>query len=79
MRKLINPIFNLKALQSFLPIFNEKTEHFLKGLENEVGKSAFDVKPYAANCTLEAICGECDEIRYLIENPTNINSFDQPL
>lgn len=45
-------MFNLKTLQSFLPIFNEKT----KDLVNEVGKNvgkhdAFDILPYANFCT----------------------------
>ncbi|XP_031632678.1 uncharacterized protein LOC116346652 [Contarinia nasturtii] len=55
-RKLLNPMFNLKTLQSFIPIFNEKTKYLVKELEKEVGKSAFDIMTYAEDCTLDEIC-----------------------
>lgn len=58
LRKLLNPIFNLRTLQSFIPIFNEKTEIFVKDLMNEVGKPAFNILPHAADCTLDGICCE---------------------
>lgn len=54
----MNPMFNLKKLQSFLPIFNEKTKNFVKNLELELENVAFDILPHANNCTLNAICGE---------------------
>lgn len=65
-RKLMNPMFNLKTLQSFLPIFNEKTKNFVKDLESEIGNAAFDVMPYANTCTLDAIC--CKSNNYLFES-----------
>lgn len=57
-RKLMNPTFNLKILQSFLPIFNDRTKHFVNSLGNEVDNLAFDVLPYAEICTLDSICCE---------------------
>lgn len=60
-RKLMNPMFHSKILQSFLPVFNEKTKNFVKSLENEDGNGAFDVMPYANICTLDAICCEFEE------------------
>lgn len=66
MRKLMNPMFNLKTLQSFLPIFNEKTKNFVKDLESKIGNAAFDVMPYAKTCTLDEIC--CESNNYLFES-----------
>ncbi|XP_055297855.1 cytochrome P450 4C1-like [Sitodiplosis mosellana] len=55
-RKLLNPMFNLKTLQSFIPIFNQKTRRLVKELEEMVGKPAFDIGPSMNTCTLDAIC-----------------------
>lgn len=57
-RKLINPMFNLKRLQAFLPILNEKSTTILTDLENEVGKSQFDVMEYTSTCTLSTLCSK---------------------
>lgn len=57
-RKLLNPSFNLKILQSFVPIFNDKTNIMLDNLEAEVGKKNFDVSQYMFACTLDMVCGE---------------------
>lgn len=59
LRKLFNPMFNLKILQSFIPIFNEKTKKFVEELEKEVGNQrGFDIKHHAFHSTLDAICSE---------------------
>ena len=45
-------MFNLKTLQSFLPIFNLKTKDFVNEVGKNVGKDdAFDILPYANVCT----------------------------
>lgn len=73
LRKLMNPTFNLKILQSFLPIFNERTKHFITDIGNEVGNSSFNVLPYTEICTLDSICCECWE--KILSNWNGINSF----
>ncbi|XP_055325509.1 uncharacterized protein LOC129579448 [Sitodiplosis mosellana] len=54
-RKLLNPIFNLKNLQSSIHIFNEKTKMLVEEVRKEVGKDAFDIRPYAHACALRGI------------------------
>lgn len=57
-RKIMNTTFNSKILQSFVPIFNDKTKILLENLEKEVGECSFDVFKYTSNLTLDTICGE---------------------
>lgn len=54
-RKLMNPMFNLKTLQSFIPIFYKKTRNVVDELKDHVGKSGIDLLPYTAACSLDAI------------------------
>lgn len=56
-RKLLNPCFNLKILQSFVPIFNEKTNLMLSNLDKEVNSGIFDISQYIFACTLDMVCG----------------------
>lgn len=51
-------MFNLKILQSFIPIFNKKSHSLVKELEGNLGKCAFDILPNTNNCTLDGICCE---------------------
>lgn len=57
-RKLMNPSFNLKILQSFVPIFNEKTKSMLQKLDKETGNANFDILPFMNACTLDMVCGK---------------------
>lgn len=58
-RKLLNPSFNLKILQSFVPIFNDKTNIMLEKLDKEAGNPCFDLSQYMHACTLDMVCGKC--------------------
>lgn len=60
-RKLLNPTFNNKILQSFIPIFNEKSQIFVDVLAQKVGNQAFDISKQVFACTLEMIC--CESIK----------------
>lgn len=53
----MNPSFNLKILQSFVPIFNEKTKNMLEKLDKEVGNTNFDILPFMNVLTLDMVCG----------------------
>lgn len=57
-RKLMNPMFNQQILQSFLPIFSERSIAMIKDMEKEVDKPAFNMLNYAGVCTLDSICCE---------------------
>lgn len=59
-RKIMNTTFNFKILQSFIPIFNDKTKILLENLDKEVGQCSFDVFKYMSAFTLDTICGECE-------------------
>lgn len=54
----MNPAFNLKVLQSFVPIFNEKIHILLENMENEVQNTYFDILPYMTECTLNMVTGK---------------------
>lgn len=56
-RKLLNSTFNLKILQSFVPIFNDKTKIMLEILDKEAENSNFDLSKYMHACTLDMVCG----------------------
>lgn len=57
-RKLMNPSFNSKILQSFVPIFNDKTKSMLNKLDKEAGNRNFDILPFMNACTLDMVCGK---------------------
>lgn len=57
-RKMLNNAFNLKILQSFVPIFNEKVEYLIRNLNDRVNDDYFDITPMIHACTLEMICGK---------------------
>lgn len=65
-RKLLNPTFNLKILQSFVPIFNDKTNICLGNLDKEAGNPNFDLSKYMHACTLDMVCGEHKILCYRI-------------
>lgn len=54
-RKLINPSFSVKILQSFLPIFNNKAKIMIKCLQKHVDGEEFDLYRSLSACTLEAL------------------------
>ncbi|GJQ83088.1 hypothetical protein Trydic_g20100 [Trypoxylus dichotomus] len=55
-RKLLTPAFHFKILESFVPIFVEKSKLLVDQLEKLAdGKSAFNIFPYITHCTLDII------------------------
>ncbi|XP_031632667.1 cytochrome P450 4C1-like isoform X2 [Contarinia nasturtii] len=56
LRKLLNPMFNLKTLKSFIPVFNVKSRIMLKELRDEVGRPEFNLLHYTSACSLDSIC-----------------------
>ncbi|KAI4462793.1 cytochrome p450 family 4 [Holotrichia oblita] len=55
-RKLLTPAFHFKILESFMPIFLEKSKLLVKLLEKEAdGKTTFNIFPYITHCTLDII------------------------
>lgn len=57
-RKILNTAFNLKILQSFIPIFCEKVQHLVRNLREKEDEDAFDITPMVHACALEMVCGE---------------------
>lgn len=65
-RKFLNPCFNPKLLQSFLPIFDKKCRTMTDRLASKLNsREEFDAYSVVGKCTLDMICGtamglECD-------------------
>lgn len=57
-RKILNNAFNLQALQSFMPIFDECSNKLVQKLEVEVGKESFNFLEYMTKCTFDSVCGK---------------------
>lgn len=57
-RKLLNAAFNLKIIQSFFPIFNDKTKILVENLNAEIDGSKFNILKYMYGYDLETVCGE---------------------
>lgn len=57
-RKILSGAFNLKILQSFVPIFNSKVKYLVRNMGEKVGQDYFDITPMMHACTLDMICGE---------------------
>lgn len=55
-RKILNNAFGLINLQTFVPIFDQVNKRFVKRLRDKVGRGKFDIREYAAKCTMESIC-----------------------
>nr|AIW80012.1 cytochrome P450 CYP417A3 [Nilaparvata lugens] len=57
LRKIINPTFHQKILETYLITFNEKSDILVKQLDKKVDEPIFDIGDYTAKCTLDFLCG----------------------
>ncbi|XP_044733637.1 cytochrome P450 4C1-like [Chrysoperla carnea] len=55
-RKVIQPTFNTKVLDSFMDVFAIQSEILVKILEKQLDKGYFDVFNFMSPCTLDIIC-----------------------
>ncbi|XP_053691277.1 probable cytochrome P450 313a4 [Sabethes cyaneus] len=55
-RKLLNPAFNRKILESFVSIFEECSKTMTERMSVQDGRGEFDVLHFTSDCTLEMIC-----------------------
>ena len=70
-RKLLNPAFYPTILQSFLPVFNEKSRTLVKVLAKHLNESEFDVFHSLSGCTLEALLSTSIGLEKDIQNDPN--------
>lgn len=49
--------FSNQICWSFLPIFNQKADIFVRNIGQHVGKGDFDMLKYSAACTLDIVLG----------------------
>ncbi|XP_050087312.1 cytochrome P450 4C1-like isoform X1 [Anopheles aquasalis] len=58
-RKALNPSFNVRILNSFIPVFIKCSNLLVNNLEKGVdqGGKTVSVLPYISKCTLEMVCG----------------------
>lgn len=59
LRKLMNPSFSMKVLQTFYPILNEKITYLVENLNKQVQTPHFNILPFLNECTFEMISGKC--------------------
>lgn len=70
-RKLINPSFHVKILQSFLPVFNSKAKILVQCLQKQLDGEEFDLYHSLSACTLEALYLTSLGIEKDIQNDSN--------
>uniref|UniRef100_A0A182VYA9 Cytochrome P450 n=1 Tax=Anopheles minimus TaxID=112268 RepID=A0A182VYA9_9DIPT len=58
-RKALNPAFNTRILNSFIPVFAECSKLMVHNMEKSVGNGALSLSifPFISKCTLEMVCG----------------------
>lgn len=77
-RKLLNPCFAPSIIQSFLPIFREKSQVLVNCLKKcSKTSELFDIFPFLSACTLDSICGKNAffYVFFLIKIQKHINNF----
>lgn len=55
-RKILNTAFNIRILQSFIPIFNAKVTYLVRNIGEKVEDDAFDISELMFACTLDMVC-----------------------
>lgn len=54
-RKIFNNTMTPNVLNQVNPVLNEKIKRFLTKMDEKVGQGEFNIFPYAASCTMEAL------------------------
>ncbi|XP_075227615.1 cytochrome P450 4C1-like isoform X3 [Lycorma delicatula] len=57
LRKMVNPTFNKKILESFTNCFNEESKILVNVLEEKIDAPPFDIHEYVARTALDILCG----------------------
>ena len=76
-RKLINPSFYIKVLQSFIPVFNEKSKVMVKCLKRYLNQGEFDVYHHMSACTLETLLSTSIGLEKDVQSEPENNSYLQ--
>ncbi|CAO1404680.1 unnamed protein product [Diamesa tonsa] len=70
-RKLLNPAFNHTMVQTFSPMFNEKSRILVKVLVKHINKGEFDVYHPLSGCTMESLLSTSFGLEKDIQNDPN--------
>ncbi|XP_019558089.3 cytochrome P450 4c21-like [Aedes albopictus] len=55
-RKALNPAFNMKILEGFVPIFCDATKNMLQRLDTIPAEETINITDFLLRCTLEMVC-----------------------
>lgn len=59
-RKLLSPTFHCELLRDYLKITMKEVNILISCLQQEIGKNAFDIVPYAKRAALDVICSKLE-------------------
>lgn len=54
---MIEPTFNPRILDTFIPVFDQQSKILVQQLGNQAGAKEIDIFKYISLCTLDMICG----------------------
>ncbi|GAB0099521.1 hypothetical protein DMENIID0001_153930 [Sergentomyia squamirostris] len=75
-RKLLNPTFNLKTLQSYMPIFNNQINVLVSRLSGVNSAISTDIHDYTSPLALDSICQTAMGSELNIQRHQNVEYFD---
>ncbi|GAB0100690.1 hypothetical protein DMENIID0001_167720 [Sergentomyia squamirostris] len=75
-RKLINPTFNLKTLQSYMPIFNNQVNVLVSRLNGVNSRLSTDIYDYTSPLALDSICQTTMGSEMNIQRHQNVEYLD---
>lgn len=74
-RKLLDPSFHINVLQSFIPVFNEKSRRLVREFEKRLNQPEDDVFLQLSACTLETLLNTMFGIERDIQSDAQSNTY----
>jgi cytochrome P450 len=71
-RKVLNPCFNMKILESYMPIFNNGSRILAENIEKHAGGDTFNIESYFHACTLDLVIETTMGVPFNIQKNENM-------